>query len=210
MALLALFMATAAACHAIPKPSGSVLVQTRGGVEQGASTPYGVVFLGRTAQDGPCEVTMFFGDGPSIEPGRIREIQPGLFKIDIDLRPPISEISYTYPFPDDDLLIGLVNGTDTRFYSTELADGTGATGTAVRVPSGFPRDAAASGAPLYRMEDGRYRLVGLITGIAQFNGTRGSTEVLTYLGPKDLIPLALLDHDHGRARTPPRREDVLR
>ncbi|MFN0205755.1 MAG: hypothetical protein ACKVS6_05520 [Planctomycetota bacterium] len=208
--LVITIVALLGACRSVPWPRGPVLIQTPSGAEQGVNTPYGIVFLGNTAKDGYCDVTMFFGDGPSIEPGRIRTVNEQLCRVDIDIKAPASEVSFTYPAPDDELLISVVEDTDIEYYKTRLAK-RDAAGTVVEVPGSFPIAAAATGAPLYRMEDGRYRLIGLINGLVRYNDSSGAARaVLTYMGPRDLVPFTLQNHDQGRPLPPPRREDILR
>lgn len=197
-----------AACRTTPMPRGSVMIQTAAGAEQGVNTPYGVVFLGRTAREGPCEVVTFFGDGPAIEPARIRAISEQLYKAETELKIPACEISYTYPMPGDDLLIALVNGRETHFYKTDVA--AGVSGTAVEAPSGFPRSAEAAGAPVFRREDGRYRLIGLVNGVVRFGEGGARREVFTFTGPRDLVALAIHDHDFGKPKVQAHREDILR
>ena len=43
-----------------------VRIETRGGVEYGAATAVGVLFLGRTAASGPCRVRFFLGEQPLV------------------------------------------------------------------------------------------------------------------------------------------------
>jgi len=210
-ALAAAFVAAALACVSCstPKPRGAVLIRTPAGSEQGVTTPLGTVFLARTAQQGPCDVTIFFGDGPSIEPGRIAPIQDGLARVDLELKAPWTELSMYYPTPEDDLVVGIASERDVDFYSTHAA--TGVNGTAVDLPSGFPTAPSSVGAGVFRREDQRYRLVGLVTGVARFVDASGKRrEVLTYLGPKELLPLWIENRDRDRAFDPPRRDDIQR
>src|SRR5262245_42438296 len=85
----AALLATApAACSSAPVPIGAVQIRTRLGVEQGVNTPFGIVFLGRTAQEGPCEVIAFFGDGASIEPGVIQPLSSTLARVALGVKAP--------------------------------------------------------------------------------------------------------------------------
>jgi hypothetical protein len=213
LATLALTASVAilSACNSVPKPHGPVLIQTARGEEQGVNTPYGVVFLGRTANEGRCDVVVFYGDGPSVEPGEIRAAGADLYRVDLAVRAPASEISFTYPAPDDDLILSVVQDDSVDFYHTQVATAPGAGGTVVDLPGGFPATAAATGAGLYRKEDGRYRLVGLVNGMARYEDASGrARSVLTYVGPRDLVPFVLQNKDQGRAVDAPRREDVIR
>ncbi|MBI3819996.1 MAG: hypothetical protein HY286_14970 [Planctomycetes bacterium] len=198
-----------ASCASTPWPRGGVMVQTEHGVEQGVSTPYGVLFLGKTASAGPCEIVTFFGDGPSIESGRIRNISDQLYQVEVDLRIPTSEVSFTYPSEGDDLILGVSDGSSTQFYNTRIVNDATVRGTAVEMPGGLTMPAAA-GAPLFRREDGRYRVVGLVSGVARYETANGKREVLTYLGPRDLVPAAMFDRERQRPRPQVHREDSIR
>lgn len=201
-ALLAL--AALAACSSL-RPSGPVLVRTPAGVEQGVATQFGIVCLGKTARSGPCDLTVFYGDGPSVEPGKLEPLEPQLSTIDIELRAPTCEVSFTYPSPDDDLLVAVATDSEILFFPTRVARTSGNEGIAVEPPSGLPSDGSAAGAPVFRHEDRRYRLVGLLTG-AQAAGGRG----LAFLGPNDLVPLTMMPPRRDPRRTTPTRDDILR
>ena len=47
------------------------VVQTTEGVEHAATTEFGVLFLGRTATEGPCRVHYYLGPTPMVEDGTI-------------------------------------------------------------------------------------------------------------------------------------------
>ncbi len=212
--LLLALLATASttACLTSRAPAGSVLVRTSAGEEQGVATNFGIVFLARTAQAGRCDVTVFFGDGPSIEPGHVDPIEGSqLARAVLGLRVPWSEVSGTYPSPSDDLVLAVAEDQRVRTFSTRVADGPGVSGTLVERPSSFPLDGSAVGAGLFRWEDSRYRLVGLVTGVVRFQDASGSRrDLLTFLGPRDLAPLLLRDHERGRDRAFPARDDIDR
>ena len=79
---IALAMAISTSCthhllSGVPLPDRSrpvAMIETRGGVEYGATTTEGILFLGRTATEGPCRVHYFLGGRatPMIEDGEIR------------------------------------------------------------------------------------------------------------------------------------------
>jgi hypothetical protein len=188
-----------------------VLVRTQGGEEQGVATPYGVIFLGRTAQSGRCDVTVYFGDGPSLEPGTIDTVDPELCIAQLEVKVPMSEVSFTYPDASDSLYIGLITPDGPELYSTTLATDLGVRGTALRIPGSFPISPSVAGAPVFRFEDKRYRLVGLVNGVARFKDSDGDYhEILTFLGPRNLALVAIKDKDRGRPKDPPLRTDILR
>jgi len=205
LAATVLAVATLAACSSYPQ--GPVRVHTRNGAEQGVNTEYGILTLGRTADAGPCEVTVFYGDGPSVEPGRIERIDDRICRVEIDLHAPRSQMSFAYPLPDDDLAVAFSTDEDTEYYRTRLArtaDGV----LAIERPGGFPNRATAVGAPVYRREDERWRLVGIVTGMVTL---QGGNQILTLYGPRDLIGLTLATRDRRRNdKTVPMRDDIVR
>jgi hypothetical protein len=210
LGLAAAVCAAFASCSSI-QPKGLTLIHTPRGEEQGVATTYGVLFLGRTAQEGRCEVTVFFGDGPSLEPARIEVVNADLCLAHLEVRAPTTEISYTYPDATDDLLLGIAGETGPEFFWTRLAEDAGVTGTAVHIPGGFPATPSVVGAGVYRFEDNRYRLVGLVNGVARFQDKQGTTrEVFTFLGPRNLALVAIHDRDRGRPKEPPIRTDIIR
>jgi hypothetical protein len=216
IAALALALAPAglsplAACSSVKMPRGLAMIHTPRGDEQGISTQYGIVFLGRTAREGRCDVTIYFGDGPSIEPGRIEVVDADLCLALLEIKSPTTEVSYTYPDPEDDLLLGIVGEAGPEFYVTRLATDMGVEGTAVHVPSGFPLSPSIVGAGIYRFEDFRFRLVGVVNGVAHFQDKIGlGHDVFTFLGPRNLARVAIYDRDRGRPKESPVRTDIIR
>lgn len=60
-----------------PNPSHTrpvVRIETQGGVEYGVGTEFGVLFLGRTATDGPCRVHHFYGPDLVVDDGAIEKM----------------------------------------------------------------------------------------------------------------------------------------
>lgn len=209
-ALTSIAALVALACGG-PRPKGIVRVRTPAGEEQGVATPYGILFLGRTAQAGRCDVTVFFGDGPSIEPGTIEAADSEICVALLEVKVPMSEVSFTYPDPSDAILIAIAHDDGPEYFTTEVSTEAGVEGTVLRVPRGFPVDPTVVGAGVYRFEDGRYRLIGLVNGVARYRGLDGQYhEVLTFLGPRNLTVAVLKDKDRGRPKDPPLRSDILK
>lgn len=61
-------------------------IETRGGVEFGATTREGILFLGRTAQSGPCRVHYWLGPTLVVEDGYIESAGGTLYRARIDLQ----------------------------------------------------------------------------------------------------------------------------
>ena len=60
-------------------------IETQGGIEYGATTEFGVLFLGRTATEGPCRVRMFLGEQLIVDDGKIEPFGAGIWRASIDL-----------------------------------------------------------------------------------------------------------------------------
>ena len=205
-ALLLAAAALAGGCSST-MPNGPIYVRTAGGTEQGVATQFGLVCLGKTARSGRCDVTVFYGDGPSSEPGQLTPIDANLCGIQIELRAPTCEVSYFYPSVDDELVIGLAGEREQVFYDTRLVREPGATHRPlVEMPSGFPTEPFMIGAPVYRHEDQRYRLVGLVTGVT----SAGGKQALECLWPREMAPLAITAPHREPWRPSPTRDDIIR
>ncbi len=61
-------------------------IETRGGIEYGATTREGILFLGRTAQAGPCRVYYWLGPTLVVEDGYIEPAGSILYNAKIDLQ----------------------------------------------------------------------------------------------------------------------------
>jgi len=208
-ALLAL--ATSAACIA-PDPDPTVLVRTSRGVELGASTTHGVVFLGSTAISGEAEVMAWFGDGPSLEPSLIEPLGAGLCTVDVDIDLPMVPLSFDLPAEGARVEI---RGRDVagawtreaRCVRDPLADG-----LLLTVPDD-PLPAESLGAGVYvRDRHERLRLLGLLTGRALLvdgaGDERGPREVLVAVGPADLWRVVSYGRNRHRPQPWVYREDL--
>jgi hypothetical protein len=60
-------------------------IETRGGIEYGATTREGILFLGRTAQAGPCRVYYWLGPTLVVEDGFIEPAGSIFYRAKIDL-----------------------------------------------------------------------------------------------------------------------------
>lgn len=92
LALLAL-MSLSSCTHwffsGIPTPQRTrpvARIETRGGVEYGATTRHGILFLGRTATSGPCRVHYYLGRTPVVEDGVIEPAGGIYYRAAIDLK----------------------------------------------------------------------------------------------------------------------------
>ena len=187
-----------------------VLVQTPGGTELGVSTTHGVAFLGRTARAGRAEVVVWFGDGPSIEPGLIEPIGGDLFTIDVPLRLPTVALSFQDPAHGDPVQI-LGRGASGPWKATgEIVRIEGVEGLLLEVVEPFDAPSDQTGAGVFVTgDDGRPRLLGLLSGRLALIGDGPDRTVLTAVGPTDLWRLVAYRRDLNQRRPPITRPDLL-
>jgi hypothetical protein len=193
-------------------PDPTVLVRTSGGVELGASTTYGVVFLGTTATSGEAEVVAWFGDGPELEPSLVESIGGGLYSVDVDIDLPAVPMSFDLPDTSTPLEIRGRDAAGPWVRTTRRADEPTATGLLLLVPD-EPLPPASSGAGVYlRDRRGQLRLIGLLAGRVQVIDSAypsaAPRERLAAIGPTDLW--RLVSYRRNRHRPDPwvYREDL--
>ena len=105
---LPLLLASCAGTRTLADPT--LLIRTDGGMELGVSTDYGVIFLGSTAQAGDIDMTVWFGDGPSIEKSAIEPLGGDLFTAETEIRLPSVPLSFDDPVLGDVLTVMGRNG----------------------------------------------------------------------------------------------------
>jgi hypothetical protein len=209
--LCVLPLALLAACQGVRTLSDPTLtMHTKGGSELGVSTDYGIVFLGRTAQAGRVEVTVWYGDGPNIEKSVIEPIGHGIYTVELEIRPPTIPMSFVDPLPGSELLIiGRKDGKEWSEYVTVQQD-PHVTGIITTVPVGL-RDAPDQvGAGVYIVPEGdehQRRLVGLVSG--RMTIEPGGREYLTVVGPTDLWRLVSHRREPRLKKRWVYREDIL-
>ena len=190
----------------------TILLRTSEGVELGATTEYGVVFLGRTAQAGELEIIAWFGDGPSVESSAIEPIGDGLFTAETEIRLPDVPLDFREPRPGEEVVIvGRTEGgrweRTVRVLSDPRVDG-----VLLEVPPELRDRPDQVGANVFRVideDEDRARLVGLVSGKLVLDTAEGRREYLTMVGPRQLWRLAAHRKDRSRQRRWVYREDVL-
>jgi len=207
---LPLLLASCAGTRTLADPT--LLIQTEGGRELGVSTEYGVVFLGRTASSGDVDMTVWFGDGPSIEKSAIEPLGGDLFTAETEIRLPSVPLSFDDPTPGDILtIVGREGGTvwsedvlvleDPRVYGLLLA-----------VPEKMRGRNDQIGAGIYSIPNGELsemRLVGIASGVITLSNADGDREYLAAYGPQQLWRLVTHRRDHNRRKPWIYREDIL-
>lgn len=210
--LAGLLLALGSASCVSADPDPTVLVRTSRGIELGASTIHGVVFLGTTATSGEADVMAWFGDGPSLEPSLVETIGGGLYTVDVDIDLPAVPLTFDLP-PDGTPLE--IRGRDSagpwvrasRSVVDPLADG-----LLLDVPDeSLP--ASSLGAGVYvRDRRGELRLLGLLSGRALLvdptRATSDPREYLVALGPADLWRIVSFSRNRHRPDPWVYREDL--
>ncbi|MCH2107521.1 MAG: hypothetical protein MK291_12870 [Planctomycetes bacterium] len=207
---LPLLLASCAGTRTLADPT--LLIQTEGGRELGVSTEYGVVFLGHTSSSGDVNMTVWFGDGPSIEKSAIEPLGGDLFTAETEIRLPSVPLSFDDPTPGDVLtIIGREGGSvwsedvlvleDPRVYGLLLA-----------VPEKMRGRNDQIGAGVYTIPDGdlsKMHLVGIAAGVITLSTAEGEREYLAAYGPQQLWRLVTHRRDHNRRKPWIYREDIL-
>lgn len=189
---------TAGIFSGIPLPDRSrptVLVETRGGVESGVATVHGVLFLGRTAQEGPCRVRYALGDSITVEDGRIEPWAGVFYEARIDTKTPDVHLLPRDLRPDEELF-AIEFPADGRSLpkrvSVRRARGDGLEGNLLDTPRRWQRKEVPVGTPLFVEENGELLVAGLVAGRASWapDPSRQPRDLVLFAGP-DLLREAL-------------------
>jgi hypothetical protein len=187
-------------------------IRTDRGYELGVSTDYGVVFLGRTAQSGPIEITAVFGDGPNIESSVIEPLGGEIFTAETEIRLPSVSMSFDDPRPGSSVrVIGRNKDGD---WSRELtvASDPRVHGILLPIPSELRNAPDQIGAGVYVVPDQGPEsklLVGLVSGRIVLKGKEGESSYLTVVGPQELWRLVVHRRDFLQRRRWVYRPDIL-
>lgn len=189
-----------------------VEVRTAGGTELGVSTDYGVVFLGRTAQAGPVEITAWFGDGPSIEDSTIEPIDDGVYTAEVEIELPSVPLLFVDPGPGEFVAVqGRTEAGSWREVVT-IASDPRVFGLIIEMPEALRGRDDQIGAGVFRyIEEDRERLqlYGLVSGRLVLETPEGTKEYATVMGPEQLWRLVTLKRHYPRRKPQVYRDDIL-
>jgi hypothetical protein len=182
-----------------------------GRTELGVSTEYGIVFLGRTGRSGEVEVTVWFGDGPSIEYAVAEPVGGELFMAEAEIRLPVARMSFDTPRPGDELVVMGRRGAELWQETVRVAADPRVEGLLLEWNERIARDADQVGAGIFLPEwEEQPRLVGLVSGTLTLTGADGQQRrYLTAIGPDELWPLVTYKRDHSLKPRWVYREDIL-
>ncbi|PIE23772.1 MAG: hypothetical protein CSA62_06610 [Planctomycetota bacterium] len=150
-----------------------VRIQTTGGFEQGVSTDFGVLFLGRTAQKGPAKLLYWLGPSPLIEAGEIEVVGGPVHRIRTDVPIPSVPISFEPVAPEEQLVLMGMEGQLPWRLDVQLAKDEIVRGTALHYPAGLQLRPDSVGLGIFRETEAGLALVGLVKAAAELdNGKR--------------------------------------
>ena len=208
---LPLLLASCVGTRTLADPT--LVIRTDSGTELGVSTDYGVIFLGRTASSGMIDMTVWFGDGPSIEKSAIEPLGGALFTAETEIRLPNVPLSFDDPSPGDVLTIMGRNSSGVWSEDVQVLSDPRAFGLLLEIPEPMRGELDQIGAGVYSIPDGdlsKMRLVGIASGIITITSESGAKkEYLAAYGPQQLWRLVTHRRDHNRRKPWVYREDIL-
>lgn len=145
-----------------------MFIETRGGSELGVGTDDGILFLGRTAKEGPCRIHYWLGPTPLVEDGVVEAWGGVFFRAKMDLRFQHAPYLDRDLAPDEPLFAMLTDGRACEEVPLQRAHGPDIDGDVVVWPG---RDLPA-GAGVFAHTDDGLRLVGMIAGSVEVAGQR--------------------------------------
>ena len=153
--------------HSADRPV--VGIQTTKGRELGVTTEDGLLFLGRTASEGPAKALYFLGSAALIEAGDIHKLGGSIFELRLDVQLPTVPISFEPLQVGENLLMIGLDGEDEWQFSVSPVKNDVIFGSVLTYPSGFERKPEYVGAGVFRSTSRGYVLVGLLKGAALFD-----------------------------------------
>ena len=196
-ALLGLLaVAPACAYRFLERPESPVLgIRTTGGSELGVATDDGIIFLGRSAHEGPAKVTYWIKEAPIVEAGTIRPFGGSLHSIELDVPIPSVPIDFEQIQPGEALIMMGVDGLRRWRVPVRAVQSERIQGSAVTAPTAVKLSPQHVGAGVFREAKGSLRLVGLVKAVAvASSGERwlllaGPTELRrALLAPRAAVP----------------------
>ncbi len=208
--LLAAALGIIAASCATTRDYGdaTVILQTSGGSELGVSTPGGVVFLGNTARSGEVDISVWFGDGPSIEASLIEPIGDGLYLAEGEIRFPTIDVAFIEPASGDRIYAKGRYGAETWEVDLFPTKDPRVSGLCFRSSEDIPRDNSQVGAGVFWVDPltDRPALIGLISGRVVLDD---GSEYITAVGSEGLWRLIANRRDVSTEGRWTYREDIL-
>ena len=183
------------------------MIETRGGVEFGATTNKGILFLGRTATEGPCRVHYYLGPQPTplVDDGEIRAYGGIYYLADIDLKHQHANLLERDPTAEDPLVAVVWAGPDTITVPVPLARGEGIAGDLLEPP---PRRLPI-GTPIFVDDEYGYLFVGLVAGEIELEDGGAVKRYAAFTGVNRMRELLATPRVHPEAPTVKHRPDDI-
>lgn len=181
---LLVLSATSCVSRAIERPDVPVVViQTVGGVELGVATDDGILFLGRSAIEGPAKVTYWLDRAPVVEAGTIRSLGASIVQVELDVPVPTVPLDLSDLVPGEDLVMIGADALERWSVPVRAADSEIAQGSVVSAGSNIQLAPHHVGAGVYRQNERGSVLVGLVKGVAT---TSSGERWILLAGPAEL------------------------
>jgi hypothetical protein len=155
-------------------------IETKGGVEYGAATTEGVLFLGRTAQAGPCRIHYYLGRTPVTEDGTILPLGGVLWVADVDTKQQQTPLLGRELTKDDHLVAILYRLPDVATIPVVLARGDGLEGDLLEAPA-TPLP-VGTGIFVRDPETEALRFAGLVSGVATVKKGEAERRLVVFAG----------------------------
>lgn len=210
LCLLGLLLSSCAGVHTLSDPT--LVIETKGGVELGVSTDYGIVFLGSTARSGDVEIKSWYGDGPNIELTVIEPINSRLFTAETEIRLASVPLTFVEPKPGQEVLLVGRKGLERWDKHVVVRSDPRVEGILLDIASEFKNTTDQVGAGVFFCPEGncdQKLLIGLVSGKITLTGNGGTKSFLTVLGPTELWRLATHRKDAHRRKPWVYRDDIL-
>lgn len=202
--LLATASCTAWLFAGIPHPSNTrpvMRIETRGGTELGVGTEAGVLFLGRTAQEGACRIHYWLGPTPVVEDGTVERWGGVFYRAQMDLEHPRARFLDRDLTEGEPLLAVLHEGHSTAEVDLQRVREPGIEGDVVAWPG---RDLPA-GTGVFVRDDEGLAFVGMIAGRIETGGSR----YLVHTGTTAMREALLTAKPHAEPRLLKHRPDDI-
>ena len=175
-----------------PSDMPTVVITTTEGVEQGVLTTEGVLFLGRTSQQGPAKVSYYLGPSPLVEAGDIKPMGGPLMEVELEVNVPWVPISHEELRLGELLKMFVVEQGRPRSFTVMAATNKAFEGTLVTWPEEFSPTPEKVGCGVFRETAKGLTLVGLVKATATLERD-GTTQRYLVLAGLPEIRLALLE-----------------
>ncbi|MFT7485492.1 MAG: hypothetical protein ACI9F9_001342 [Candidatus Paceibacteria bacterium] len=208
-----LLLCLLAGCHGTRNLVDPIVqIQTKNGRELGVTTDYGIVFLGRTAQSGPIEVTAWFGDGPSVEDSTIEPVSGDIYTAETEILLPPVPLLFIDPGPGEWVAVQGRTEVGSWREVVKIVSDPRIRGLILEMPDALRDRNDQIGAGVFRYIDGdsdQLQLLGLISGRVEIETATGIREYATVMGPLELWRLVTLKRSFPRRRPQVYRDDIL-